>query len=174
MLNTLSSTMLHDEVQFAEMFLKLKAKAAAGTPWTKEEQTAINVCLEKDGILSVLAACCVLASGHPTGYRRSLAIVGAELGRERREPYVELSIYEALTHVKPHYLVPFYEAILAFIKQSLLKREVNLDNTMFLLGKLARAGETRAIALLQSLAKDPSDEVRDNASLVLRGLSPHQ
>jgi hypothetical protein len=85
--------------------------------------------------------------------------------------YVELSVYEALIYVEAERLTPFRDSLLSFIEQSLTQRTINLDNTIFLLGKLARVGELGALELLRSLENDSNTEVRDSAIRVLNGLA---
>ena len=165
--------MPNEELQLAKMLLELKAKSSKGLPWNEDERGAIKLCFEKRGGIGVLAACCILSSERPKGCSTALDIVREAIEGEEPPPYVELSIYEALIYVEPDHLVPFYDAILRFIERSLMKRAVNLDNTIYLLGKLARPGDVRALALLRTLAHDSEPGIRDNASLVLRGVGDH-
>ena len=162
--------MSNEIMQIAEMFLELKAKAARGMTWTKDEQAVVTMCFEKEGVARVLAACCVLSSGRPKGCIRSLGIVREAIEQEHPAPFVELIIYEALTSVETSQLQAFSGAIVRFVEQSLKKRAISLDNTIFLLGKLARVGEVAALVLLRSLAGDSESGVRNAAGVVLRGL----
>jgi hypothetical protein len=81
-----------------------------------------------------------------------------------------MSIYEALIYVEPHQIESFRDAIFQFVTRSLAKRVVNLDNTIVLLGNLARFGDRQALSILHTLAHDDEPSIRENALLVLRGL----
>lgn len=165
--------MSRDDAKVAEALLELKAKAAKGLPWTKDERIAVDNWLEGKGVASILAACCILVSRRPKECPKSLGIIRAEIQTKTPEPYVELAIYEALLYVEPRHFASFNDTILSFINQSLTKRSVNLDNTICLLGNIARSGGSQALALLKSLAHDGESGVRENVSLVLRGLNAH-
>jgi hypothetical protein len=155
---------------YVDLFLALKAKAAKGSPWSKQEQTTVEHCLNMEGIISVLAACCVLASKCSKGWEESLCIIREAIGDKKTSPYVEQSIYEALIYLEPHHLVSFQEQLLHFIKHTLKKRAINLDNTIYVLGKMARNGNASSLGLLRSLESDVDPGVQNNVSLVLRGL----
>ncbi|WCJ58111.1 hypothetical protein NXS98_10280 [Fontisphaera persica] len=163
-------TMTKDDAPVAEIFLQLKAKAAKGVPWTVDESATVRRALEKEGEIRVLAACCAVVSGRLEEHARSLHVIRKAVEQKNPSPYVELSIYEALTRLESTTLARFGDAILSFIEQSLGRRAVNLDNTIFLLGRLARIGQSKALEFLQSLAHDSNAEVRDNASRVLQGI----
>ena len=150
-----------------QMLLALKGKEARGVRWTRDDKTAVTECFEKGGMISILAACCVLCSKRRQGRRRSLAIVRQAIERVILPPYVELSLYEGLLFVRVAELAPFLDSILFFIEQSLLRRAIDLTNTINLLSRMAQSGEARAVALLRSLAVDEDAQVRSNASLVL-------
>jgi hypothetical protein len=154
----------------AEMFLQLKAKAAKGTPWTESERLALGSSLMVEGDDSVLAGCCVLVSKQSEQYSQSLEVIRKAIERKSQSKFVELSIYEALIYVETKMLAPCRDAVFAFIEESLTRRAINLDNTIFLLGRLARAGEVRAVELLRSLEYDSDMEVRASAGRVLNGL----
>lgn len=162
--------MTEEEAPIAQAFLRLKAKAIKGTPWTTDERRTVELSLEKEGDIGVLAGCCLLVSQHPQDCGEALEVV--RKGMEFKDPssYVELSIYEALIYVEVEKLAPFRNALFSFVAQSLTRRAINLDNTVFLLGRLARMGERRAVALLRSLAADSNAELRDAASRVLQGI----
>jgi len=162
--------MSKDDALIAEMLLRLKAKAAKGVPWTDEEQAVVEVSIENGGEIGILTACCVLVSRRENEHDRALEIVRREIALKNSSPYVELSIYEAAICIDMEKLASFRETILSFIEWSLLRRAINLDNTIFLLGRLARTGESRALALLRSFADDDDTGVRSNASFVLQGL----
>jgi hypothetical protein len=162
--------MKNPDVPVEETFLRLKAKAARGAPWTSKERAAIKLSLEKEGRSSILAACCVLVTKHREVYDRALQVVQNAVGSENPAPYVELSIYEALICIEAENLAPFRDEVLSFIERSLTRRAVNLDNTIFLLGRFARLGERRAVALLRCLARDSSVGIRDTALGVVQGL----
>ena len=163
--------MTNAERPFAEMLLALRGKAGHNIPWTKDEQASIELCFAKEGEIRVLAACCVLASMRPEGCSRSVGILRETIERKvPLSPHTEESIYEALTCVKNRKLAPFYNALFPFIEQSLKRRAIILVNTIFVLGRLARGGEARALALLQSLAHDDNAAIRDNALDVLQRL----
>jgi len=162
--------MPNEDVELAQMLLRLKANAHQGMPWTREEKIALERCFGKGGVVNILAACCVLSSGRPKNCPKSLRILREAIGRRDASTYAELLIYEALIAVETRQLAPFYEATLSFIEQTLTRRTINLDNTIVLLGNLVRAGESRALALLRSLARDKNADVRENASFVLRGI----
>jgi len=156
--------MTGEERRFAEMLLAIKAKASQGISWTRDEQASIDLCFEKQGEIRVLAACCVLTAMRPQGCDKSVGILRETIERERLpSPYTEASIYEALNYVEGRKLAPFHDALFLFIEQSLVRRSVSLINTIALLGKLARRGEARSLALLQSLANDDDTAVRDTA-----------
>lgn len=163
--------MSNEDAQLIKIFLEMKYKAAIGTRWTKDEKAIINHCLERHDAISILAACCVLSSQRWRKWRRSLEIVQKAIEGRSVQPYVELSIYEALVFVPIRNLASFYDAIFLFIEQSLSKRGIDLTNTIFLLGNLVRVGQGRALTILESLAVDPNPEVRENASLVLSRLN---
>lgn len=154
-----------------QMLLALKSKAASGISWTADEQAAIKRWLETKGDLGVLAACCVLASERLKELPRSLDVVREAIRRKRLPPYVELSVYEALIYVETGRLEAFLAEIISFVEDTVARRQSNFDNTMCLLGKLARAGVPRALGLLQSLARDSGPGIRQNAALVLRGVA---
>lgn len=162
--------MPNENPQLPDMLLGLKAKAAHGIPWTEDERAAIEHSLGEGGITGVLAACCILSSQHPKGCSRSLGIIREAIEREHMPPYAEMSVYEALIYVEPRQLEMFSESLFSFIEQSLAKRAINLDNTIVLLGNLARAGESRALPFLQALSRDSEPGIRENASIVLRGI----
>jgi hypothetical protein len=112
-----------------------------------------------------------LASIRPEGCDRSVGILRETIeGEVPLSPYTEEAIYEALTCVKSSKLAPFYDALFPFIEDSLKRRSIILVNTLFVLGRLARAREGRAMALLQSLAQDDDPEIRDNALDTLQRL----
>lgn len=161
---------MRDVAQLAEMLLELKTRASKGTSWTDDERAKVDLCLQSPGITRVLAACCVLSSKRPEGCRRALSVIREAIEQQHQPPYVELLIYETLTIVETRYVVSFAAEILRFIQQTLNSRTINLDNTIFLLGRLARSGEGRALVLLKSLVQDNDPEIRSNASLVLRGI----
>lgn len=161
--------MTKEERSFAKMLLAIKAKAQRGMPWTKKEQVLIELCFEKEGEIRILAACCVLASMRPEGCDKSLGILRKTIeGKIPPSPYTELFIYEALTCVKNRKLAPFYDPLFRFIEDSLKRRSIVLVNTIFVLGRLARRGEARALTLLRSLASDDNAAIRDNALDVLK------
>jgi len=164
--------MSNEQIHATQALLALKSKAANGIAWTAEEDAKIKRWLDENGHVSVLAACCVLASERPQAYPKSLGIVREAIGRRHLPSYVELSVYEALIYVEALQLESFVDEILPFIGESLAKRTIDLDNTICLLGKLARAGESRALALLRSLAHDNDPGIRDNVALVLQGIEP--
>ena len=162
--------MTKEDAQIAEIFLRLKAKAANNELWTNDEIATVELAIRKEGEIAILAACCVLVSGHADLRGRAFGIFRQAIELNNPSPYVDLSIYEAATCIDIDKLVPFRNAILSFIKRSLMQRAVNLDNTVYLLGKLARTGDNQALTLLRSLARDSDSEVRDNVSCVLRGI----
>lgn len=162
--------MTNEEAPVAQTFLRLKAKAAKGRPWSTGERATVELSLKKEGDISVLAGCCLLVSQRSEQHGRSLEIIRKAIERGNPSLYVELSIYEALIYVEVEKLAPFLDAVFSFIEQSLTRRAVNLDNAIFLLGRLGRGGENRALVLLRSLAHDKNSQVRDSASRVLRGL----
>lgn len=162
--------MSNEQIHATQALLALKSKAAKGIAWTAEEEAKIERWLNEDGHVSVLAACCVLASERPQAWPKSLGIVREAIGRKHLPPYVELSVYEALIYVEARQLESFVDEVFLFIEESLAKRTIDLDNTISLLGKLARAGESRAVALLRSLARDNDPGIRDNVALVLQGI----
>ena len=162
--------MSKDDALIAEMLLRLKAKASKGAPWTDDEQAAVELSIGKEGEIGVLTACCILVSRSDNLHNKALDIIRREIELKNSSPYVELSIYEALTCVDMKKLAAFRAAILSFSKWSLLRRAINLDNTIFLLGRLARTGESGALDLLRSLAADNDTEIKSNASFVLHGL----
>jgi hypothetical protein len=162
--------MSKDDALIAEMLLRLKAKASKGMPWTDDEQAAVELSIGKGGEIGVLTACCILVSKRDNEDSKALEIVRREIALKNSSPYVELSIYEAFTCIDMKKLASFRAAILSFIQWSLLRRAINLDNTIFLLGRLARTGESGALELLRSLAVDDDTEVKSNASFVLHGL----
>lgn len=100
----------------------------------------------------------------------SLDVVRKAIRRKRLPQYVELSVYEALIYVEAGRLKSFFAEIVSFIEDTLARREIDLDNTICLLGTLGRAGEGRALVVLQSLARDSDHGIRDNAAMVLQGL----
>lgn len=153
-----------------QMLLALKWKAANGISWTVDEQAAVERWLESKGDLSVLAACCVLASDRLKDFPGSLDVVHEAIQRKRLPAYVELFVYEALIFVETSRLRPWCRDIISFVEDTLARRQVNMENTMCLLGKLARAGVRQAFVLLQSLARDSDPEVQQNAALVLQRL----
>lgn len=156
--------MTNEARPFAEMLLGLKTKAYQGKPWAEDEQASIKRCFETEGEVRVLAACCVLSARRPEGCDRSVGIVRETIeGKVPLSPYTEEAIYEALTCVTNHKLAPFGDALFLFIGDSLRRRSISLVNTIFVLGRLTRGGERRALALLQSLAQDDDAEIRDNA-----------
>jgi hypothetical protein len=162
-----------EDVELAKMLLELKARAHQSMAWSKDEKVALERCFGRGGIISVLAACCVLSSGRPRNCRRSLSILRENIERGSPPPYVELLVYEALITVETNELSPFYDAIFGFIEESLTRRAVNLDNTIVLLGNLARANQPRALVILQTLTQDGKSPIRDNASFVLQKLTKH-
>jgi hypothetical protein len=162
--------MANDYAYATQHLLKLKTKAWEGVSWSADERAQIDRWLGDEGNISALAACCVLASERPAGCEKALGIIQEALQRKRLPPYVELSVYEALIHVEAQSLAPLIEDLLPFIRESLSRRAVNLDNTIYLLGKLGRTGERRALELLQSLTHDDDLGIRDNASRVLQDL----
>lgn len=166
-----------NELANPEVLLELKSKAYRGEAWTPAEEATIRLALKQRGPISILAASCILASRRLQGDSASLDTTSESLGiiREALQyrhlaAYVELSIYEALVQVESRQLASFYDVLLTFIQDSLLRRSINLDNTIFLLGRLARVGEPRALNLLHSLEHDNQSEIRENAGLVLSGL----
>jgi hypothetical protein len=161
----------NDYAHAVQELLKLKTKAWEGLPWSANEQADINHWLGSGGNTSILAGCCVLAAERPPACTKSLAVVREALRRKGLPSYVELSVYEALIYVEAERLTPFRDSLLSFIEQSLTQRTINLDNTIFLLGKLARVGELGALELLRSLENDSNTEVRDSAIRVLNGLA---
>ncbi|MCS6898084.1 MAG: hypothetical protein NZM29_08940 [Nitrospira sp.] len=161
----------NDYAHAVQELLRLKTKAWEGLPWSANEQADINQWLGGGGNASILAACCVLAAERPPGCPESLGVIREALRRNGLPSYVELSVYEALIYVEVERLTPFRDSLLSFVEKSLTRRTINLDNTIFLLGKLARVGETRALELLRSLENDSNTEVRDSAIRVLNGLA---
>jgi hypothetical protein len=162
--------MFREEVQLADMLLALKSKAAKSLMWTQGEESSINSCLEKEGTPRVLAACCILCSNHRRWYYQAVDVVAAALGLKEPDPYVELSVYEALIHVDLGDLASSYDKLFVFIDHSFTRRAINLDNTIYLLGRLARSGEKRALTLLHTLMHDSDVGIQNSVSLVLRGL----
>jgi hypothetical protein len=154
----------------ARRLLEIKAKATANTPWSKLDQSEIDQALQCDNPVRALAACCILASERPKNCPKSLAIIRNVMRGQALPPYVELCIYEALTHVDGCLLATHAEQILPFVENSLERRTVNIDNTVFMLGALGRSGESRSLRLLRQLARDADNGVRTNASLVLKGI----
>lgn len=162
--------MPNDEVQLADALLRLKANAHAGTLWTNQEWATVEYCMQREGVVSICAACCILSSGQQKGYRRSLLIISEAIKRKNLPPYAQLLTYEALIAVETPLLEPFKDDLFSFIEQSIAKRPVNLDNTVALIGNLARAGDTRALAILRNLAQDKDPGIADNAARILQGL----
>jgi hypothetical protein len=163
--------MLREESQIAEQFLVLRAKASRGAAWSEEDRALVDSHLNGGGVLSVLAACCVIVSGRPKGCQRALTILRSEIEKRQPDPYVELLLYEALIYLEFSTLEPFKDKLTFFIEDSLKLRRVNLVNTTCLIGYLAKHGDSRAATLLRSLSIDSDPEVRDNASALLRSLS---
>lgn len=162
--------MSKEYMQSPETLLKLKGKAVHEVRWTSDERAYIERCLGAQGLPSVLAACCILSSQRPKDCKRSIDIIRQAIESKPLLPYVELSVYEALTRVSPRKYKSFIHSVYSFVEQSIAKRAINLNNLVVLLGILARAGDTRALALLQSLAHDSESDIRCNASLVLKGV----
>jgi hypothetical protein len=162
--------MTKENTLIAELFLRLKAKAARGLPWTSDERAAVEISIANEDELSILAACCVVVSGCWKEYPRSLVKLGEGLGKTKPSPYVELSIYEALTCLETDKLSLLDDSVFSFVEQSLAHRAINLDNTLFLLGKLTRIGKSRASDLLKALAHDKNPEIREGALRVLEGI----
>jgi hypothetical protein len=81
-----------------------------------------------------------------------------------------MAIYEALIYVRTDQLEVFAGALLNFVERSLSGRAIDLNNTLVLLGNLARGGNERALALLRSLTNDTDPGIGDNASHILRNL----
>lgn len=164
------SPVTKDEAQVAETFLRLKVKSVQGVPWTADESATVELSLKREGDIRVLAGCCVLVSQRSEDYGDALEAVRKAIEDKNVSPYVELSIYEALIYVQVEKLAPFRDALFSFIEQSLARRTINLDNTIFLIGRLARTGDRHALGLLQSLAHDNNAEIRDNAFHILQGI----
>ena len=152
-----------------DTFLRLKAKAAAGVAWSSEEQQMIDSALERADPIGVLAACCILASKVPSGSQQPLNTIIGSL--ESRLPgYVELSVYEALIMVDDNRLRSFANKLIPFIERTLNERAINLDNTITLIGKLARSREKSCLELLRGLTLDSETGVREIASAILKDL----
>jgi hypothetical protein len=162
--------MSSDYANAAQTLLALKSKAANGVPWTDDEQAQIDGWLRKEGNVSVLAACCILASERPHADSGCLGIVRKAIKRGRLPAYVEMAIYEALIYVEARRFTLYFDELLSFIKGSIERRAINLDNTICLLGKLTRAGEGRALGLIKALAEDQNPEIRNSATLVLEAI----
>lgn len=162
--------MRSSEVKYAELFLELKLKSSRNLAWTKEDQREVDLCLDGEGEVCTLAACCVVASGQIKHFDRAISIIRKAIERGPLSRYTEAMIYEALTLVEANQLLSFCEAIMAFIDSTLTRREVDLNNTVFLLGRLGRAGHSGARRVLRLLIADADPEVRDCASRILKGL----
>ena len=169
--NHLRTLMPTDDRQLAEKLLAIKARAVTQLPWTAADNATLRSCLERGGNLRVLAACCILVSQRPPGCPSALAIVREAVECGTFGAYVELSINEALTFVAVAQLAPFQTAIMGLIRESLRARRVDLVNTVFLVGKLARSGDRQALELLRLLADDAESGVRENATMALSGIS---
>ena len=166
--------MSEDNQSFVSKFLELKFKASNNVAWTQDETANLEHSLETNDMSSILAACCILVSKRPKDCDKSLNIIrNAIKTNTELTPYVELSIYEALTIISSQHLISFYQELLMFVTNSLSRRSINLDNTIFLLGRLARIDKGRALLILKSLQSDLDPLVQNSASLVLRGLSIH-
>ena len=163
----LSGMSFRSDPPIANRLLHLKAKAAKAVPWTAQDRATVRSCFEKDDDIGVLAGCCVLVSGRTGEFPSAIEVVRRALQNKHPPPYVELSIYEALLYVEAEQLKSFVDGLLSFIGQSLSRRAINLDNTTFLLGRMARCGEARALAVLRALAQDTDTEVRESASRLL-------
>jgi hypothetical protein len=163
--------MKEQDLQLANVFLELKAKSAKGVSWTRGDRSTIRRTLREKGEVGALAACCVLASHRREDRSKALDILSRAMESGRPSRLVELSIYEALTCVRIHELAAFAGSIFPFVDASLSRRSVDLDNVIVLLGRLARTGSKRAMSLLHSLLRDSDAGLRDNASIVLKGLN---
>ena len=159
--------MTEDDKFLINMFLRLKLKAVKSHVWTDDERTAVELNIKRDDEIGILAACCVLVSGYANAYRRAVEVLRRAIESKNLSHYVELSVYEAIIFVPIREFDSFRDAVLSFIEQSLSRRAVDLVNTICLLGILARAGESRALLLLQSLAHDPDAEIRNYVSVQL-------
>lgn len=162
--------MTKDDAPLVEMFLRLKANANKGIRWTADERAAVRESLSKGGDLSILAACCVFVSRCSEKYPGSLEVLQKAIEKTDPASYVELSIYEALIYLEIQEIARVRDPLLSFVEQSITRRAISLDNTIFLLGRLARTGEIRSLRLLKSLAHDPDDQIRGSALRVLDGL----
>ena len=167
---TIHCVRAYDELQSCNALFQLKAKASRGIPWSAEENAFIEACLNKKNEISILAACCVLSSQRPKGHVKSLGIVREAIKGDNLPHYVEMSVYEALIYVEPQEVESFCNSLFHFIEQSIANRTVNLDNTVVLLGNLARNGKKHALLLLRSLEHDDDVGLRANAAIVLRGI----
>ena len=156
--------------ELANRLLSLKLKACNGLPWTNDDITTVKDCLQRDDVMRILAACCVLSSRWLEDWSQALGIVRVAIERTEVPPYAELLIYEALTSIRRTEMEPYWVAILRFIEKSLERRSVSLVNAVAVLGIMGRAGEPHAIALLKSLTEDSDAQVRSNAILILKDI----
>jgi len=152
-----------------ETFLRLKAKVAQGHSWTPEESAGLQRSLEDHGDIGILAGCCMIVCNPSEPNHRAIEVIRPAFARDNPR-YVEMSIYEALIYAQPEALVPIRDEVFSMIERSLMQRAINLDNTIFLLGKMARMGENRALEFLRTLARDDDTEIQSSAIRVLRGI----
>ncbi len=154
----------------SKRLLSLASKAAAGQQWSSEEQANVDKWLNTDGDVGILAACCVLASKRPPGCPQALRKVRLTLARAGLPVYLELCVYEALAFVETPVVMDWHEDILGFIRRSLLLRRIDLTNTIYVLGKLARMNDAEAQQILQMLAQDSDAVTSSCARLMLEGV----
>jgi hypothetical protein len=162
--------MTKDDAHIAEMLLRLKSKAANGLAWSAEDLVNVELCFDKPGDISALAAWCVLASERHELHNRAVGVFRTAVEHLDPNPYVELLLYEAAACIEAHELNLFGDAILRFVERSVTRRTINLANTIFLLGRLARMGDERALGLLYNLSQDKDSEVQNYVAIVLKGL----
>jgi hypothetical protein len=162
--------MPHRNTIVINALLALKAKAASGSAWTVADTKKIDRWINVPGEISVLAACCVVASDRLVRFPHALGIICDSLRCGCNSQYLELSIYEALIQVDVWQLKPYFDDVYRFINRTLAERRIDLDNTICLIGKFARVKDRRAMKLLKTLALDSNDKIRDGAVIVLHGI----
>jgi hypothetical protein len=159
-----------EDARVAETLLRLKAKIFRGGRWSAKEGAMLDDWLQRGGWTSILAACCVVTSRQKRRRHTALQLMREAMQMDLLPPYVELLLYEALLSVGKVELVRMRDLVFRFVERSLVRRAVNLDNTIVVLGGLARAGESRAVSMLRALCSDQDPEIQTNARIVVNGL----